>query len=244
VQRREEAGPLIVAHRGAWGGAAQNSLEAFEQAISLGCDAVELDVRRTIDGRVVVVHQAHVGGRPVGRLAHRELQARMKDGQAPPLEQALELAAGRIAVDVELKEDGYVEEVMAIVAQRMAPDQYVVTSFLDSVLSTVKRAAPGTRTGLLLRPRHRLPDLERRIRDTAVDFLAPHASLARAGLLAWAAERGLSSWVWTVNDVRPLRALLADQRVAAIITDRPQRALALSHPVDTAAAGGRGTVAA
>jgi glycerophosphoryl diester phosphodiesterase len=133
---------------------------------------------------------------------------------------------------------------MAIVAQRMAPDQYVVTSFLDSVLSTVKRAAPGTRTGLLLRPRYRLPDLERRVRETAVDFLAPHASLARAGLLAWAAERGLSSWVWTVNDVRPLRALLADQRVAAIITDRPGRALALSHPVDTVAAGGRGTVAA
>jgi glycerophosphoryl diester phosphodiesterase len=229
VERVDGAGPLIVAHRGAWGAAAQNSLEAFEQAISLGCDAIELDVRRTLDGRLVVLHDARAGGRLVRRLEHDELQSRIKAGPAPSLQQALELVAGRIAVDLELKEDGYVEEVMAVVAAHLAPDGYVITSFLDSVLPAVKRAVPEARTGLLLTPRRRRPELERRVRDTRVDFLAPQASLARAGLLAWADERGLSSWVWTVNDVRPLRALLADRRVAAVITDRPERALALSH---------------
>ena len=229
VERNVGAGPLIVAHRGAWdAAAAQNSLESFEQAISLGCDAVELDVRRTSDRRIVVMHDARVGGRPVRRLEHSQLQARVKPGQAPLLEAALELAAGRITVDLELKEDGYVDDVMEIVGQRLTPDQYVVTSFLDSVLPAVKRATPEARTGLLLSPRRRLPELERRLRDTRVDFLAPQASLARAGLLAWADEHGLSSWVWTVNDVRPLRVLLADERVAAVITNRPERALALS----------------
>ena len=48
--------PLIIAHRGAWQSAPQNSLRAFETAIELGCDAVELDVRRTADGRLVVLH--------------------------------------------------------------------------------------------------------------------------------------------------------------------------------------------
>jgi glycerophosphoryl diester phosphodiesterase len=230
VQRGEGSGPLVVAHRGAWGSSAQNSLEAFEQAISLGCDAIELDVRRTADGQVVVVHDARVGGRLVGRLEHRQLQARMKDGQAPSLEQVLELTAGRIALDLELKEDGYVEEVMAIVHRRLAADQFVVTSFLDSVLPAVKLAAPDTKTGLLLSPRRRTSDLERRVRAAGVDFVAPQASLARAGLLAWAAGHGFPSWVWTVNDVRPMRVLLADERVAAVITDRPERALGLLHP--------------
>jgi glycerophosphoryl diester phosphodiesterase len=55
--------------------------------------------------------------------------------------------------------------------------------------------------------------------------LATHASLARAGLLAWAANRGLESFVWTVNERRVLRTLLADARVAAVITDRPAVAL-------------------
>jgi glycerophosphoryl diester phosphodiesterase len=56
-------------------------------------------------------------------------------------------------------------------------------------------------------------------------FLAAHAGLARAGLLAWAANRGLESYVWTVNDRRAMRSLLTDNRVAAVITDRPAVAL-------------------
>jgi glycerophosphoryl diester phosphodiesterase len=232
VQRGAGAGPLVVAHRGAWRSGTQNSLAAFEQAISLGCDVIELDVRRTGDGRVVVMHGARIGVRPVARLAHHQLEARMKDGQAATLEQVLELAGGRIALDLELKEDGYVEQVMAIVGKRLAPDQYVVSSFLDSVLPAVKRACPDARTGLLLSPRRRVRELEQRVRAARVDFLAPHASLARGGLLGWASVRGLPSWVWTVNDLRPLRALLADGRVAAVITDRPDRALALLHSVD------------
>lgn len=227
VRGGESAAPLVVAHRGAWGTAPQNSLEAFDAAVTLGCDAIELDVRRTADGQLVVVHDAWIGGRPVARLDHRELRARVKHGQAPSLAEVLELAAGRIAVDVELKEAGYVEQAMAIVAQRLAPDQYVVTSFRDAALTEVKRCVPESRTGLLLSPRRRVRQLERRVRDARVDFLAPHASIARGGLIEWAAGRGLPSWVWTVNDPRALQAVLADRRVAAVITDRPQRALAV-----------------
>ena len=219
--------PLIVAHRGAWGGAPQNSLEAFEEAIALGCDAIELDVRRTGDGRVVVVHEARVRGRPVSRLGHDELRARMKDGQAPALEEVLNLAQGRIAVDIELKEDGYVEQVMAIVVRCLTPEQYVVSSFRTRVLPAVRAHVPEARTGLLVGPR-RQRELERRVALAGAQFLAIHSSLIRAGVLAWATARGLGTWVWTVNDARALSALLSDPGVEAVITDRPQRALAIS----------------
>jgi glycerophosphoryl diester phosphodiesterase len=221
----EGGAPLVVAHRGAWRPAPQNSLEAFEEAVQLGCDAIELDVRRTVDGRVVVVHHARAGVRSIAKLTHEELQARARHRYAPALAEVLELAAGRIGVDVELKEDGYVEQTMAIVTRGLAAEQYVVTSFRDSVLPTVKRAAPATRTGLLLSPNRQLGQLSRRVAATEVDFLAPHARLARVGLLSWAAARELPCWVWTVNDRRALRLLTQDPRVAAVITDRPDRAL-------------------
>jgi len=236
VHRLPGAPALIVAHRGAWGAAPQNSLEAFDDAVALGCDAVELDVRRTADGRIVVVHDALVRGRPVGRLEHHQVQARMKDGQAPALEDVLARVAGRIAVDVELKESGYEEEAMAIVARHLPPDGYVVTSFRDAALPAVKRAVPEARTGLLLGPRRRLRELERRVRQTGVDFVAPHSSLARPRLLSWAQQQGLGTWVWTVNDPYRLRAMLADPRVAAVITDHPERAL---HPGATLAGARR-----
>lgn len=235
---RESAGPLVVAHRGVWGDAPQNSLEGLSQALAIGCEMVELDVRRTRDRRLVAVHDGRVRGAAVSELDHDELCARLGPGQAPLLEQMVELAAGRIALDVELKEDGYSEDVLATLARRLEPDTYVVTSFLDHALAAAA-AAPTVRTGLLLAP-GRLPgQLEARLARTGAVFLAPHASLARAGLLAWAANRGLESFVWTVNETRALRSMLADARVSAVITDRPQTALRVRRelmlaPVDIA----------
>ncbi len=213
--------------------APQNSLEAVDDAIAIGCDAIEIDVRRTGDGQIVLVHDARVRLRTVNRLDHQQLQARMKIGQAPLLETVLARAAGRILVDVELKEDGYVAEVIDVVQRHLTPDQYVVTSFNHRILAQVRDHAPGARTGLLLAPRrHR--DLQQRLDASGASFIAPHVTLTHTGLFSWAAARGIPLWVWTVNDHRALRAALTDTRVAAVITDEPERALVLSRVVDTA----------
>jgi glycerophosphoryl diester phosphodiesterase len=233
VLRRGVSRALVLAHRGAWDQAPQNSLEAVHRAAELGCDGIEIDVRRTADGRLVVVHDGRLGWRTVRRLTHAEVQARMEAGQAPLLADLLDAAAGRLLVDVELKEDGYVEEAMALVAQRLPPDSFVVTSFLARVLAQVKRDMPQTRTGLLVAPRA-APQARRQMRETGADFLVPHVSLVRTGIVEWAAGQGLASWVWTVNDDSAIRALNADPRVAALITDVAARALKLSHPVDLA----------
>lgn len=211
---------LVVAHRGAWDPAPQNSMAAFEQAIADGADAVELDVRRTGDGRLVIVHDPRLGLRAVSALSTAELRARMGPGQAPELGDVLAALAGRIRVDIELKEDGYVPEAMATIARHLAPDQYVVTSFLEAVLPQVRFAVPEARTGLLLTSRRRARALQRGVRRSGVSFIAPHLTAARAGLLAWAARQGLPAWVWTVNDPRTVRQLLQDPRVGAVITDR------------------------
>ena len=233
VLRRGVSRALVLAHRGAWDQAPQNSLEAVHRAAELGCDGIEIDVRRTADGRLVVVHDGRLGWRTVRRLTHAEVQVRMEVGQAPLLADLLDAAAGRLLVDVELKEDGYVEEAMALVAQRLPPDSFVVTSFLARVLAQVKRHVPQTRTGLLVASRA-APQARRQMRETGADFLVPHVSLVRTGIVEWAAGQGLASWVWTVNDDSAIRALNADPRVAALITDVAARALELSHPVDLA----------
>jgi glycerophosphoryl diester phosphodiesterase len=220
---------LVVAHRGAWTASVpQNSLEAFEAAIALGCDLIELDVRRAGDGRLVVVHEPRVGGRPVARTETEALRRRLKDGQAPVLEEVLEMMAGRIGLDIELKVPGLTAQAMGIIARRLSPPDYVITSFRPDALIEVRHLVPEAQTGLLVASRGRRHELERRVRVTAVDFLAMHSGLARRGLLEWAAERGLPGWLWTVNDRRAMRRLADDPRVAAIITDRPERALALS----------------
>jgi glycerophosphoryl diester phosphodiesterase len=217
--RAGDAPALVVAHRGVWNPAPQNSIAAFAQAIDDGVDAIELDVRRSRDGRLLVFHDPRIGIRPVARLSYADVQRRVAEGQAPKLAEVLAAVAGRTMIDIELKEDGYVPEAMTLITEVLPPGSFVVTSFLDAVLPQVRAAAPQARTGLLLSPRLPPGRVGARVKRTGVDFLAPHVALTRGGLLGWAAERGLPAWVWTVNDPATRRALLFDPRVEAVITD-------------------------
>lgn len=213
--RPARAGPLVVAHRGASRLARENSLEAFAKAVELGADMVEFDVRRTADGRLVAFHDERAAGRAVNECTLAELAAAL--GEAPPrLEQVVELCAGRIGLDVELKERGSEAEALDIVCGRLDPDAFVVTSFLDEAVAAVKRLRPDVRAGLLLRPADEP-------RTGEWDFLAPHADLVESGRLGDAA--GL--YVWTVNEPERLRRCLADPRIAAVITDDPALALSM-----------------
>jgi glycerophosphoryl diester phosphodiesterase len=107
------------------------------------------------------------------------------------------------------------------------PGALIVTSFLDGVLAAVKRLRPDLRTGLLLGRRpaelHPLARAER----CGADYVAPHFTLARLGLLKRAVAAGFPAIVWTVNQDDAIRGFLEDDRVAAIITDLPARALEL-----------------
>jgi glycerophosphoryl diester phosphodiesterase len=226
VSRGERTPPLIIAHRGAWEQAPQNSLEAVRQAAALGCDGIEIDVRCTADRQLVLVHDARLRWRAVNRLDRNQVLGRMRVGQAPLLGDVLDQAVGRLLVDIELKEGGYVAEVMATIALRLRPEQYVVTSFAPGVLAEVKRHRPESRTGLLVGPRS-ARRAGRRMRESGADFLAPHVTVARAGILDWAAARGLACWVWTVNNPRTLDAIGAHPAVAALITNAPARALSI-----------------
>lgn len=233
--------PLVVAHRGAGAGAADNSLEAFEQAIQVGSDLIEFDVRHTRDGELIAFHDATVGGHPVGQLTRKEIHTRT--GIDPPrLTEVLDLTKGRVGLDVELKEDGHTNRVLEALSDRFEPDQVVITSFIDSVVSEAKRLMPSIKAGLLVgrgRPeqlvRTRLSELfpVGRARACGADYLAMHYALADLGALSRAHGAGFSAYIWTVNDDDRLRGYLADPRVRAVITDVPARALELRSEMVT-----------
>lgn len=131
----------VVAHRGAWHGAPENSLAAIERAISVGADIVELDVRKSADGVLFLMHDdtlARMAGvdREAESLTMAELQAialreddggadrRTTDQRIPTLKQALEIIRGRIFADLDLKDRDLFAEVAAC-AREMQAAPYV-----------------------------------------------------------------------------------------------------------------------
>jgi glycerophosphoryl diester phosphodiesterase len=227
--------PIVVAHRGVATGAAENTIAAFTNAIDIGADMIEFDVRRTRDGELIAFHDARVGDAPVSSLTRDEIAA--AGGVRPPLlTEVLEVCSGRIRLDVELKEDGYIPEVMAALKAAMEADQLIVTSFLPPVIAQVKDIFPEVKTGLLVGEGGPLTDLPARLRElypvalarkVRADYIAPHYKLASLGVIRRAAAAGMQCLVWTVNNPGLIRKYAADTRIAAIITDEAAQALAI-----------------
>jgi glycerophosphoryl diester phosphodiesterase len=215
---------LVIAHRGVHDGAAENSIRSFATAIDVGADMIEFDVRLTSDGEMIAFHDSHVKGIPVGQLTRAQITS--ATGAEPPLlEEVLGLCAGRIGLDVELKEGGYVNRVTGALRSTMDLGQVVITSFLPEVVEEAKSLLPKVRTGLLVGARNLYPIGT--ATQIGADYLAPHVNLARMGVLRRAAQAGLPCLVWTANSDALIRAFAADPRVAGIITDRAERALQL-----------------
>src|SRR5207253_6660035 len=129
--------PMVIAHRGASREAPGNTLDAFEAAIAAGADAVELDVRQTADGVLVVHHNPTRRGTLVSRLSYSELQRRCRH-RPPALEEAVELCARRAVLDVEVKEPGYEARVLDVLDAHSSPQRPLISSFHPGVVAAVK----------------------------------------------------------------------------------------------------------
>lgn len=131
----------IIAHRGIWRDAPENSLRAIERAIADGCDVVEIDIRKSADGEFFLLHDetlARMAGvdlaletLPAQQLA--ELALRNRDGGPnnsltgqllPSLRQVFELTRGRIFIHLDVKDRSLIPEVIAL-SKAMGVDQQV-----------------------------------------------------------------------------------------------------------------------
>jgi glycerophosphoryl diester phosphodiesterase len=218
---------LVIAHRGAWGRAtpsapAENSLEAFEAAIALGADMIELDVRRTLDGQLIVFHDARVKTVPTGSLPYEAITTKAKS-RPPLLADVLALTRDRIALNLELKGPGYVEQTIELL-RPFGLEHCLVSSFLDDVVHEAKRIAPELRTGLLVGTGYRRA-LTARLPAVKADCLVLHRRLATAAALAQAVEAGVPCVIWTVNAPRALDRYLGHAAVEGVVTDLPALAL-------------------
>jgi glycerophosphoryl diester phosphodiesterase len=139
---------LRLAHRGDWRHAPENSLAAMDAALQVpACDGLELDVRHSLDGVPILVHDptlARVQGLPV---AVADLTAAELDGLGVPTLEAVLAAVGRAPfLDIELKEPPNADAIAHIEAARGAPDgglnRAVVSSFEPAILHAVGEQRP------------------------------------------------------------------------------------------------------
>jgi glycerophosphoryl diester phosphodiesterase len=235
---------IIIAHRGASAFARENTIESFQKAIELGADMIEFDVRRTKDHVLIAHHDAFMEGKSVRDLVYKEMfkMARDQGFSLAALEEVLQCTRGKIKLDIELKEEGYEKEVVDLLSRYFQKDQFVVTSFHDSCIKRVKENDPEIKAGLILgiwKPGNliftRLSEFFpiRRCKKARADMLVPNWELLKFGFLERVKRKNIPVFVWTVNDEEMIRRLVQDERVAGLITDRPDLAISLRQKIDS-----------
>jgi len=244
--------PIPVAHRGASGLAPENTIASFRLALELGCPAVELDVRPSRDGTIVVMHDASVdrttnGSGQVSEMSWQELgvldagswfDPSFAGERVPRLEDVLDFAhsnaqrseAGRLSLVIEIKSPGIEKQVVQLVHDFRMQDRCVIVSFHPEVLRAVSELTASLPTGLIVwAPRPgAIPDEElvARTRDARAQALViSHAALS-ARLVDRAHDEGLAVVTWTVDAAPRMRAVLK-MRADAVATNRPDILLAL-----------------
>jgi glycerophosphoryl diester phosphodiesterase len=227
---------LIVAHRGASGYEHENTLKAYEKAIKLGADYIECDVRITADNQLVLHHDANVGLRKIKKTSYAVLRTRaLKKGyKIPTLQDLVKLAKGKIKLDVEIKVKGIESQVLEVLLKDLNLNDFVITSFLDSVVGNVKLLNKNVRCGLIfsiLKGRIKLKNPIFRAINLKADLIAPNFKLINKKFLAAARENNLPIWAWTVNKPKEIQKFLQVFPVEAIITNFPDTAAALRKKV-------------
>lgn len=222
----EGRSPLFVkiAHRGASAYEPENTIRSFERAIEMKAEMIEFDVRQSLDGRLVVIHDAKVDRTTDGKglvsektlSGLRELDAG-KGEKIPSFEEALDACAGRAKLVIELKENGIEEKVLSAINARGLKDDVFIVSFNASRLRLVKTLDLGVRTGLILFASANPVALAEKC---GADAVAPFRWFITKGLVEKARSRGLYTFTWTVDDAGKA-GVLRDMGVTGIVTNRP-----------------------
>jgi glycerophosphoryl diester phosphodiesterase len=234
--------PLVISHRTQMGTMPENTLAGIEAAIEGGADGIEIDVRATADGELVLLHDASLarttdgGDRALSEVTLEELRAvRVLDGHGavgeqpvPTFAETLDWIDGRALFVIELKETGLEERVAAAVRARKAADWCWIWAFDPRVVAASRAAlseVPAWQTfSAASLERFGVDPFESAPRVGAAGVSVRH-DLVTAELVERARHRGLLVATWTVNEPADLERV-RDTGVDAICGDFPDRTIA------------------
>ena len=236
--------PLIIAHRGDSTNAPENTIPAFKNAISLGADGVELDVRLTKDHELVVFHDHRLGrtapgGKPVNQYTQAEIReldvgswfaSEFKNERIPTLDEVFESLPKDFLINVEMKAimKGMrliSHKVVEVVRRHARWNSTLVASFNPISLWELRKIEPRILRGYIWSRRHPFP-----IRSRCFSPLV-HANWYDPAVYSYDPKfhsqfhsRGARILAWDLDFNQNLEQMAA-ARIDGIITDSLQNLL-------------------
>jgi glycerophosphoryl diester phosphodiesterase len=222
---------VVIGHRGCAGVEPENTLRGIRRAIDLGCEMVEVDVRK-VDGELVLIHDDSVDrtSSSKGRIEDFSL-TELRDldfgkGEVIPLlVEVLNLCEGKVKLNIELKGKGVAVLVVSLLKQREGRDDVVISSFDWSQLTQVSSQSDLPIAVLVLNKSEELAAFDL-ARELSAESINPSLEMIDRSFVELAHRMGLSVACYTVISVADAKKVIklgAD----ACFADDPQMVMNL-----------------
>lgn len=230
---------IVFAHRGASGDYPENTLLAFKKAIELGVTGIELDVHKTKDNKIVVIHDediertfkgkgliAHHTLEELKRFNSRKLEFRdQEECRICTLQEVLDLLVTKpnICLNIELKTDeieyeGIEADVIALVKSYHMADRIILSSFNHNSLKRCKTIDASIKVGALYH--YPIDNVVKYALELGVDAIHPNVELVTKELIEACHVNNITVNTYTVNSPKVMRQLIAGG-IDGIFTDYP-----------------------
>lgn len=213
-----------IAHRGASAYEPENTLRSFKRAVEMGADMLELDVRLSRDGHLIVMHDENLdrttnGIGPAREKTLAELKTLDAGGgeKIPTLEEVIGLVKGKTGFVIELKEPGTERGVIELLRENQLIQDVFIVSFHRNFLIKIKEREPQMRTGLIL---YSSLDPIQAAKECLADAVAPYHDFVTPEMVEKAHGDNLILITWTVDDRRRAE-YLRGIGVDGIVTNKP-----------------------
>ncbi|QSW90921.1 glycerophosphodiester phosphodiesterase [Flavobacterium endoglycinae] len=223
---------LKIAHRGAKAYEPENTLQAFQKALDLHSDGIELDVHLSADGHIIVIHDETIdrttnGKGLVNTFSLSELKSFLIDEkyQIPTLNEVFDLVDKKCLINIELKGLGTAPKVVRLIEEYISEkkwnyNNFIISSFEWNMLQETSILNPNIPIGVLT---------EENV-ETALAFaesikakaINPDFQLLNKENVQQIQEKGFLVFPWTVNSEEDIQKVKSYQ-VNGIISDNPDK---------------------
>lgn len=223
----------VTSHRGFSAGVPENTLPAIEKAIEEQADFVEVDVRMTKDGELVLLHDDNLWrttglNKKIWQTTYEEISRldagswkdkRYSGAKIPTLREVFDLCKGKINLNLDIKyhnkKEGLEEKAAALIKEYEMQWQCVITSTSLTALEHIKELVPDIRTGYITYQIYK-----GYFNNSNIDFFSVRSDLVTKTVSSEVHKAGKEIHVWTVNSRNELERM---KRVGVdnIITDDP-----------------------
>ncbi|WP_041076162.1 glycerophosphodiester phosphodiesterase family protein [Thermotoga caldifontis] len=222
---------IVLGHRGYSAQYPENTLIAFRKALELGADGVELDLRGTKDGKVVVIHDEDLkrlcgADVKVSEVSFEELRNyRVQSESIPSFEEVLSILGPDHVLNAEIKEARVAEKALQLIDEFGLTRNTVVSSFDHQLIASLMKKRPDVKFGFLVGEELKndpIGLIERLLQHKPYSMHLPHQlfdyPIVAEKIVKLVRNAGSKIYVWTLDD--PDKYERIKQHLDCVITNQ------------------------